>query len=116
LLPRLLIFGGLTLPASECWRGARSSRPAVARLRAGLAAPISIGRAWAELMQRVGYTRCVAQGGDRGAFAVDQMGLHAQAGLLAIHTNMPATLPADVDGLGHSSRSTTRGCAGLQLG
>jgi pimeloyl-ACP methyl ester carboxylesterase len=59
--------------------------------------PERMGRAWAELMGRLGYTRYVAQGGDWGAFVVDQMGLQAPAGLLAIHTNMPATVPADID-------------------
>jgi pimeloyl-ACP methyl ester carboxylesterase len=59
--------------------------------------PERIARAWAELMKRLGYTRYVAQGGDWGAFVVDQMGLQAPAGLLAIHTNMAATVPADVD-------------------
>ena len=59
--------------------------------------PERMGRAWAELMKRLGYTGYVAQGGDWGAFVVDQMGLQAPAGLLAIHTNMPATVPADID-------------------
>src|SRR3954451_13735929 len=48
--------------------------------------PERMGRAWAELMRRLGYTRYVAQGGDWGAFVVDQMGLQAPPELLAIHT------------------------------
>ena len=39
--------------------------------------PERMGRAWAELMTRLGYTHYVAQGGDWGAFVVDQMGLQA---------------------------------------
>ena len=39
--------------------------------------PERMGRAWDVLMKRLGYTRYVAQGGDWGAFVVDQMGLQA---------------------------------------
>ena len=58
--------------------------------------PERMARAWDVLMKRLGYTRYVAQGGDWGAFVVDQMALQAPPGLLAIHTNMPAVVPADV--------------------
>ena len=59
--------------------------------------PERMAKAWHVLMKRLGYSRYVAQGGDWGAFVVDQMGLQKPEGLLAIHTNMPATVPADVD-------------------
>ena len=59
--------------------------------------PEQMARAWDVLMKRLGYTHYVAQGGDWGAFVVDQMALQAPSGLLAIHTNMPATVPADVE-------------------
>jgi pimeloyl-ACP methyl ester carboxylesterase len=59
--------------------------------------PERMARAWAELMQRLGYARYVAQGGDWGAFVVDQMGLQVPDGLLAIHTNLPGVVPDDVD-------------------
>jgi pimeloyl-ACP methyl ester carboxylesterase len=59
-------------------------------------------RAWAELMQRLGYTRYVAQGGDVGAGVTDAMGRLAPEGLIGIHTNLlvPALggpMPTDTD-------------------
>src|SRR4051812_13110383 len=49
-----------------------------------------IARAWAELMNRLGYTRYVAQGGDVGQAVTDAMGRQAPEGLLGIHTNVLA--------------------------
>lgn len=59
--------------------------------------PQRIARAWTVLMQRLGYDRYVAQGGDWGAIIVDQMGVDAAPGLLGIHTNMPCAVPPDID-------------------
>ena len=55
-----------------------------------------IGRAWAVLMKRLGYTRYVAQGGDWGAGVTEAMGRQAPVGLLGIHTNFPAAITPEV--------------------
>ncbi|WP_119270974.1 epoxide hydrolase family protein [Taklimakanibacter deserti] len=58
--------------------------------------PVTIARAWATLMQRLGYTKYVAQGGDWGNAVSEVMALQEPPGLLGIHTNMAATLPAHI--------------------
>lgn len=58
--------------------------------------PARIARAWVVLMQRLGYSRFAAQGGDWGNAITEQIALLTPPGLLGIHTNMPATVPADV--------------------
>jgi pimeloyl-ACP methyl ester carboxylesterase len=71
--------------------------------------PVEVGwdlartaRAWAELMNRLGYTRYVAQGGDVGAGVTDAMARQEPEGLVGIHTNLlvPAlggTMATDTD-------------------
>lgn len=58
--------------------------------------PARIAKAWATLMQRLGYTKYVAQGGDWGNAVSETMALQEPPGLLGIHTNMAATVPADI--------------------
>jgi pimeloyl-ACP methyl ester carboxylesterase len=67
------------------------------------AAPGSVGwdpgrtaRAWAELMNRIGYTRYVAQGGDVGAGVTDAMAIQAPDGLAGIHLNFLRRPPLEV--------------------
>jgi pimeloyl-ACP methyl ester carboxylesterase len=53
-----------------------------------------VAMAWAELMNRLGYARYVAQGGDVGAAVTDAMGRQAPEGLLGIHMNLLVTILA----------------------
>src|SRR5580692_9626836 len=58
--------------------------------------PDRIARAWTVLMKRLGYTRYVAQGGDWGDAITELMALQAPPELLGIHSNIPATVPANI--------------------
>ena len=55
-----------------------------------------IGRVWSVLMRRLGYERYVSQGGDCGSVISQRMALQKVPGLVAIHLNMPAVVPADI--------------------
>jgi pimeloyl-ACP methyl ester carboxylesterase len=70
VLPSLPGYGFSSEPADLGWDAART------------------GRAWAELMHRLGYTRYVAQGGDVGALVTDLMGRQAVDGLAGYHLNL----------------------------
>ena len=58
--------------------------------------PGHTARAWAELMNRLGYTRYVAQGGDIGAGVTDTMAIQAPDGLVGIHLNFLRRPPLNV--------------------
>jgi pimeloyl-ACP methyl ester carboxylesterase len=58
--------------------------------------PVRIARAWTTLMQRLGYTRYVAQGGDWGDPVTEQMAVQAPERVIAIHSNMPAAVPPEI--------------------
>jgi len=53
-------------------------------------------RAWAVLMERLGYDRYVAQGGDWGAFVTTAMAQQRPKGLAAIHLNFPQVIPNEI--------------------
>src|SRR5678809_828109 len=59
--------------------------------------PIRIAKAWIVLMKRLGYTKFVAQGGDWGNAVTEQMALLGSPELVGIHTNMPATVPDEIN-------------------
>jgi pimeloyl-ACP methyl ester carboxylesterase len=81
VLPSLPGYGYSGQPTERGWESAR------------------IARAWSTLMERLGYTRYVAQGGDVGAAVTDAMGRQAPKGLLGIHLNLLAGAVGFVDRL-----------------
>jgi len=68
--------------------------------------PIRIGRAWDGLMQRLGYGRYVAQGGDVGSQVTDAMGRLGLEGLIGIHTNLLTPALGDAEALSASPPSS----------
>jgi len=71
--------------------------------------PDRIARAWVVLMNRLGYKKFVAQGGDWGALITDLMGVLAPPELLAIHTNMPGAVPNDINAAAFSGAPAPAG-------
>ena len=101
----LKVVGPLTDPTALRWtsgrrlrsRHADAARVWVLRQAAGQpVGPRPHGTRWDALMQRLGYTRYVSQGGDWGAIISEVMALQAPPGLLGIHINMPGTVPPSV--------------------
>ena len=59
--------------------------------------PARMAHAWVALMNRLGYSRFVAQGGDWGAMITDVMATQAPPELLGIHLNWVFAVPADIN-------------------
>jgi pimeloyl-ACP methyl ester carboxylesterase len=95
VLPSLPGYGFSGEPAELSWESGR------------------IAQAWAELMQRLGYSRYVAQGGDVGALVTDIMGRQGPDGLAAIHVNLLAAAPFIVDHLPKGSEQERAAHAAL---
>jgi pimeloyl-ACP methyl ester carboxylesterase len=85
VLPSLPGYGFSGEPAELGWDASRTAR------------------AWAELMQRLGYPRYVAQGGDVGALVTDLMGRQAVEGLVGYHLNLLTAVLAVGDQLPRES-------------
>jgi pimeloyl-ACP methyl ester carboxylesterase len=83
--PSLPGFGFSDRPAERGWNADR------------------IAKAWPELMQRLGYGRYVAQGGDWGSVVTTEMARQRPAGLAAIHLNMPFVIPHPIPTKGLSA-------------
>jgi pimeloyl-ACP methyl ester carboxylesterase len=78
VIPSLPGFAFSDKPATGGWNAVRTAR------------------AWGVLMQRLGYSRYVAQGGDWGAFVTTAMAQQQAPGLAAIHLNFAQTMPDEI--------------------
>ncbi|WP_205945857.1 epoxide hydrolase family protein [Pedobacter hiemivivus] len=78
--------------------------------------PDRIGRAWVTLMNRLGYDKFFAQGGDWGAIITEIMAAESPDKLLGIHTNMPNAVPADLDTAAFSGAPTPSGLSAEEKG
>jgi pimeloyl-ACP methyl ester carboxylesterase len=63
-----------------------------------------IEAAWGELMQRLGYERFGAQGGDWGAMVTTLIGARNPGHCLGIHLNMPVVIPSTLEDLTESEQ------------
>jgi len=95
VLPSLPGYGFSCEPAELGWDAART------------------GRAWAELMKRLGYTRYVAQGGDVGALVTDLMGRQAVEGLAGYHLSLLTAVLAVGDHLPKESEQERAAAAAV---
>jgi pimeloyl-ACP methyl ester carboxylesterase len=95
VLPSLPGYGFSSEPTELGWDAART------------------GRAWAELMHRLGYTRYVAQGGDVGALVTDLMGRQAVEGLAGYHLNLLTAVLAVGDQLPKESEQERAAAAAV---
>jgi pimeloyl-ACP methyl ester carboxylesterase len=95
VLPSLPGYGFSGEPAELGWDAART------------------GRAWAELMHRLGYDRYVAQGGDVGALVTDLMGRQAVEGLAGYHLNLLTAVLAVGDHLPKESEQERTAAAAV---
>jgi epoxide hydrolase len=75
VIPSLPGFGFSDKPTGPGWNAQRTAR------------------AWNVLMQRLGYARYVAQGGDWGAYVTTALAQQRPSGLAAIHLNFAQTVP-----------------------
>jgi pimeloyl-ACP methyl ester carboxylesterase len=82
ILPSLPGFGFSDKPADKGWNVVR------------------IAQTWVMLMQRLGYSKWVAQGGDWGAGVTTVLGHMKPSGLIGIHLNWPLVFPEKVPATG----------------